>query len=240
MRDDSSSALIVDEQPLRLDGLEALLRHLGVDAVARASSYEEASTIVSESRPDIVIANYALATDGKEGGDGVAELPLTLLGRARAANSGVKCIVFSDRDDPAERVSAFRSGAAAFCIKHAAAADFTVAIRQAFAPSMYFAPIGPTAPSKYFAPAGPTAEAARTTDADRSWPLTKRETEILRFAADGRSNMQVAKVLWVTEPTVKFHLSNIYRKLGVANRTEASLWAHQNGLAPADADSSTA
>ena len=226
--DNASSALIVDEQPLRLDGLEALLRRLGVDVVDRASSYEEASSMVDEGRPDILIANYALALDGNEGGDGVAERPLALLGRARAANIGVKCIVFSDRDDPLERVCAFRSGAAAFCVKHAAAADFAVAVRQAFVQSMYFAPTGPT------------AEATPITDADRRWPLTKRETEILRLAADGRSNMQVAKLLWVTEPTVKFHLSNIYRKLGVTNRTEASLWAHQNSLPAADADSSAA
>ena len=60
--------------------------------------------------------------------------------------------------------------------------------------------------------------------------LTRRETEILRLAAEGHSNAQVAKLLWVTEQTVKFHLSNIYRKLEVANRTEASRWAHIHGL----------
>ena len=60
--------------------------------------------------------------------------------------------------------------------------------------------------------------------------LTKRELEILLLVADGSSNGQLAKKLWVTEQTVKFHLSNIYRKLEVANRTEASRWAHLNGL----------
>ena len=60
--------------------------------------------------------------------------------------------------------------------------------------------------------------------------LTRRELEILRLVADGSSNGQLAKKLWVTEQTVKFHLSNIYRKLEVANRTEASRWAHLNGL----------
>ena len=96
----ASSALIVDDQPLRMDGLEALLRGLGVAEVARATSNEEASSMLDEHHPDIVVANYALAMDGNEGGDGVAERPLALLGRARAANTGVKCIVFSDRDDP--------------------------------------------------------------------------------------------------------------------------------------------
>jgi DNA-binding CsgD family transcriptional regulator len=56
-------------------------------------------------------------------------------------------------------------------------------------------------------------------------PLTSRETEILRLVAEGRPNRQVAKILWVTEQTIKFHLANIYRKLGVRNRIEASRWA---------------
>ncbi len=60
--------------------------------------------------------------------------------------------------------------------------------------------------------------------------LTRRELEILQLVAEGHSNTQLAKMLWVTEQTVKFHLSNVYRKLDVANRTEASRWAQLNGL----------
>jgi DNA-binding CsgD family transcriptional regulator len=60
--------------------------------------------------------------------------------------------------------------------------------------------------------------------------LTRREVEILRLVAEGHSNSTLAKMLWVTEQTVKFHLANIYRKLNVANRTEASRWAHLNGM----------
>ena len=60
--------------------------------------------------------------------------------------------------------------------------------------------------------------------------LTKREREILQLVAEGHSNSQLARMLWVTEQTVKFHLSNIYRKLDVANRTEASRWAQLHGL----------
>ena len=64
--------------------------------------------------------------------------------------------------------------------------------------------------------------------------LTRRELEILRLVAEGHSNAQLAKMLWVTEQTVKFHLSNIYRKLDVSNRTEASRWAQVRGLLPAN------
>ena len=65
---------------------------------------------------------------------------------------------------------------------------------------------------------------------DNTPGLTRREIEILQLVAEGHSNAGVAKLLWVTEQTVKFHLSNIYRKLGVANRTEASRWAQLQGL----------
>jgi DNA-binding NarL/FixJ family response regulator len=61
-------------------------------------------------------------------------------------------------------------------------------------------------------------------------PLTRRELEILLLAAEGHTNSQIARSLWVTEQTVKFHLSNTYRKLGVANRTEASRYAHVHAL----------
>ena len=60
--------------------------------------------------------------------------------------------------------------------------------------------------------------------------LTAREREILGLAAAGLTNAQIGRELWVTEQTVKFHLSNVYRKLGVSNRTEASRFAHANGL----------
>jgi DNA-binding NarL/FixJ family response regulator len=66
-------------------------------------------------------------------------------------------------------------------------------------------------------------------------PLTSRELEILRYVAMGYTNSRIATALWVTEQTVKFHLSNIYRKLGVANRTEASRHAYlHRWVAPAD------
>jgi len=60
--------------------------------------------------------------------------------------------------------------------------------------------------------------------------LTRREREILRLVGEGHSNLQLAQLLCVTEQTVKFHLSNVYRKLEVSNRTGASRWAQVHGL----------
>lgn len=63
--------------------------------------------------------------------------------------------------------------------------------------------------------------------------LTGRELEVLRLVAAGATNSEIARSLWVTQQTVKFHLSNVYRKLEVCNRTEASHYAHINGLVSA-------
>ncbi len=65
-------------------------------------------------------------------------------------------------------------------------------------------------------------------------PLTDRELEILKLVAEGHTNGRIARELWVTEQTVKFHLSNTYRKIGVANRTEASRYAYMNHLMTPD------
>ena len=71
----------------------------------------------------------------------------------------------------------------------------------------------------------------RTTPAQEApCPLTEREREILSLTAEGYTNQKIARELWVTEQTVKFHLSNLYRKLGVGNRTEASRYAYLHNL----------
>ena len=100
--------------------------------------------------------------------------------------------------------------------------DVASAVRQAFDHSVYLA----GSPR----PIGGGAAPAQAPAAESPVGLTRRELEILRLVAEGHSNSQLARMLWVTEQTVKFHLSNIYRKLGVANRTEASRWAQLNGL----------
>jgi DNA-binding NarL/FixJ family response regulator len=66
-------------------------------------------------------------------------------------------------------------------------------------------------------------------------PLTSRELQILGLATQGHTNGKIARELWITEQTVKFHLSNTYRKLGVTNRTEATRYAYRNALVGDDA-----
>src|SRR5207237_10255875 len=108
-----------------------------------------------------------------------------------------------------------KRGANAYIVKSVNPVDLPAALRQAVEGTVFTA-IGLT---------GDSGEAAA-----KEAGLTERELVILRAVARGLSNEAIAKELWVAEQTVKFHLTNIYRKLGVANRTEAHRSAYQNGL----------
>jgi len=125
--------------------------------------------------------------------------------------------VLSDRADAREIDDALAAGASTFVVKTAHPDDLGAAVRQTFEHSVYLA-------------GGRAVAQPRPRDIEPAADLTRRELEILRLVAEGHSNAGLAKMLWVTEQTVKFHLSNIYRKLDVANRTEASRWAQLHGI----------
>jgi DNA-binding NarL/FixJ family response regulator len=128
--------------------------------------------------------------------------------------------VLGESQDTSAIDAAFDAGAVAYVFKSAHPDDLASAIRQAFEVSIFLAP------TRWVAP----PSVASKTTADATPGLTKREFEILQLVSEGHSNGELAKMLWVTEQTVKFHLSNVYRKLNVANRTEASRWAQLNGM----------
>jgi len=213
------TAVIADPYPMWCDALTSLLDSLGVTAVARAASADELATLLEEHQPDLLIGDCVLLLG--DGGD--------TLDQARAASPGTRWVVLSERMDDAEREAVFSRGGWAYCAKSAEPDDLGAAIRQLFAPSIYFADALPH----------PTLQIPASIS-DALSGLTKREIEVLRLAADGHSNSELARELWVTEQTVKFHLSNIYRKLGVANRTEASHWALKHGLLEAKASTEAA
>ena len=208
MGNGEKTAVILDQHPLWLEALERLLGSVGIKVVGRTTRTNELSVLLDQHRPDLIIADF----------DGVAEAtdPYAGLRRALTSHPNVRAMVLSQHDDPQRIQASFAAGASVFCLKNAEPQDLAAAVRQAFAHRIY---VAPEKSSRMQPP-------AQTPSVD----LTRRETEILRLAAEGHSNAQVAKLLWVTEQTVKFHLSNIYRKLQVANRTEASRWAHVHGL----------
>ena len=209
------TAVVLDGQPLWLDALEQLLVRANVRVVGKTTEVESAIGLVAEHRPDMLIAS----TDVGEGPDG----GIRCVASAHQRWPGLKSVVLAPDYDPRQVEAAFAAGASVCCIKRAAVDDLAVAIRQAFEHSIFLA-------TPHEAPV-PVRDVSKEVGRDEGVELlTRREIEILRLVAEGHSNSALAKMLWVTEQTVKFHLANIYRKLQVANRTEASRWAHLNGL----------
>ncbi len=195
-----------------LDAVEQVLRRVGVEVVGKTTSTSEALALAEEHKPDLLVTGLEAPTGELTG--------LALIESARAAAPGIRAIVLSMDQDADVIDAALAAGASAYVVKTAHPDDLASAVRQAFSHSVYLAS------RRNVASQTATARAA----ADDAPDLTRRELEILRLVAEGHSNAQLARMLWVTEQTVKFHLSNIYRKLDVANRTEASRWAQVHGL----------
>jgi len=207
----SRTAVVLDRHPLWIEAIECVLRRVEVEVVGSATTGPDALALVERFRPDLLITDVS-AADGESAG-------LECLRSARRVVPALNGIVVSLGDGSEQIDAALQAGAAAYVLKSAHPDDLASAVRQSFTHSMYLAP--PPGSSGGVLPEGASAACAE---------LTKREREILELAAEGHSNAQLAKMLWVTEQTVKFHLSNIYRKLEVANRTEAARWAQLNGL----------
>ena len=195
-----------------LDAVEQVLRRIAIRVVGKTTSMSEALSLVGEHRPDILITEL----EGRNG-----DLSgLALIERCRAAVPSLRPIVLSMHQESQIIDAALVAGASAYVVKTAHPDDLTSAVRQAFSHSVYLAGRRNPTPATVETP----------TEAVDDPGLTRRELEILRLVAEGHSNAKLADMLWVTEQTVKFHLSNIYRKLDVANRTEASRWAQLHGL----------
>lgn len=200
-------AVVLDPHPLWLDALEVVLARVGATVVAKTTSAREALVAIERHRPQLL----TLELDGQPG----EPTGLDVLRRAKEVVPSLRAIVLSAHHDTDHIDAALAAGAAAYVVKTAHPDDVASAVRQAFDHSVYLAGTPSPPPRSATAPPG---------------GLTRRELEILRLVAEGHSNAQLARMLWVTEQTVKFHLSNVYRKLEVSNRTEASRWAQVNGL----------
>jgi DNA-binding NarL/FixJ family response regulator len=205
-------AVVLDPHPIWLEAIEIVLRRVGVEVVGKTSSGTTAMRMVEERSPDLLIVEID-ALPGEPTG-------LDVLRHARSKEPKLRGLVLSGHHDTSYIDRALAVGASAYVVKTAHPDDVASAVRQAFEHSV-FTP-------ETLVPATRAGDAPARQE--RPGGLTKRELEILKLVAEGRSNAAVARMLWVTEQTVKFHLSNIYRKLDVTNRTEASRWAQINGL----------
>jgi DNA-binding NarL/FixJ family response regulator len=203
------TAVVFDPHPLWIDAVTVVLRGIGFEVVGGATETNEALELIARERPSLLVAEITTEPGQLSS--------LELIPEAKDRVEGLRVLVLSSAAEPAQIEAALERGANAYVLKTAQHGDLASAVRQAFEHSVFFAS----------ARSGPGPSAAPGAEAD---VLTRRELEILRLAAEGRTNAQMAKLLWVTEQTVKFHLSNVYRKLKVENRTEASHWAQRHGV----------
>jgi DNA-binding NarL/FixJ family response regulator len=210
------TAVILDPHPLWLDAIHQILEPLDLEVVAKTTGIAAALDAVATLRPAVLLMDLDIEDPPLAG--------LECIRRARELAPRLDVVVLSAHGELDAVEAAFTAGAIAFVVKTAQPSDIVAAVRQVFDHSIFLR-------SVLRPPARPPLPAARNGVPG----LTRREVEILRLVSEGHSNAQVARTLWVTEQTVKFHLSNIYRKLDVGNRTEASRWAQLHGVLSADA-----
>jgi len=208
----SQRCVVLDRQPLWLAAVEGVLARAGFEVVGTTSSEAKALQLVREHRVDVLIFEPEACTSATD----------RFIAAGRSAHPGLKAVAVSAVEDPDVIRAVLASGAWAYVLKRAHPDDIAVAVRQTFAHSIHLA--------HTLEDGGSVPTHARAPKSSSLSLLTRREREILALAAEGHSNSAMARRLWVTEQTVKFHLSNVYRKVGVPNRTAATRWAHEHGL----------
>jgi DNA-binding NarL/FixJ family response regulator len=198
--------LIADDHRLMVEGIRRALEPAeDIEIVGEASNGSQVLPLVRRLSPDVVLLDMRMPQmDG-----------LLCLDGIRKNCPKVKVIVLSVFSDPEHIQAAFRHGACGYIVKSVNPVDLPSAIRQAVDGTVFHAIGLPELSDEAVGKAN---------------GLTERELAILKAVARGLSNSAIGKELWVTEQTVKFHLTNIYRKLDLANRTEAARYAYEHGL----------
>jgi DNA-binding NarL/FixJ family response regulator len=188
---------------------QALERAGGFEVVGEAVNGVQVLPLIRRLKPQLVLLDLRMPQmDGLE-----------CLSKIRKEHPDIKVAILSVSQEPDTIQSALKRGASAYIVKSIDPDDLAAALRQAI-------------DGNVFTTAGVTEEPGQR--AARDAGLTERELVIVRAVARGLSNEAIAKELWVAEQTVKFHLTNIYRKLGVSNRTEAARYAFERGLVEHD------
>jgi DNA-binding NarL/FixJ family response regulator len=212
----TKTAVLLDSHPLWLDAVEQVLTRIDISVLGKSPDTDSAMRLLDEHQPDLLVAEIEGSASGSV---------VQWFDEVRRRHPETKLIVLSAQADPERIDASFAAGAVAYVIKTAHPEDVCAAVRQAFEHSIFL----PGSNGGGLRAVEPSPTPA---DEDDASVLTRREFEILQLVAEGHSNAQVGRMLWVTEQTVKFHLSNIYRKLDVSNRTEASRWAQTRNLLP--------
>lgn len=202
--------LIVDDHGMIRDGLSRLLATSGdIAVVATASSGEDGVRAARRHRPAVVVMD--LEMPGAV--DGIAATREIL-----AALPQTKVLVLTSFSDADRLLASLDAGAIGYILKDGAADDLLRAVRAA---SRGEAPIDPKVALQLI---------AITRHAPPPSGLSAREREVLALVGDGLRNGEIARKLRITERTVKGHLTNIFRQIGVSDRTQAALWVREHGV----------
>ncbi|MGO4600954.1 response regulator [Terrabacter sp. 2YAF2] len=204
-----TTVVVVDDHRLVRAGLRTIIDASGdLRVVGEAADGAEAVTVVAEVAPDVVLMD--LSMPGVGGIEAIRRL------RAFGATSPVVVLTsFAEADRVRDAVEA---GAIGYLLKDSEPGDVLDAVRAAAAGH---------------APLDPRVARALLPSADRRRPgpaLSDREREVLAHVARGLANKQVARALGISERTVKVHLGNVFRQIGVGDRTSAALWARDHGI----------
>jgi DNA-binding NarL/FixJ family response regulator len=197
--------VIADDHRLILDGIRrALETDGGFEIVGETQNGNEVLELVKSTSPDLVLLDVRMPDlDG-----------LTCLDQLRSHFPDVKVVMLSASTSPDLVESALRRGASAYVVKSVEPADLPSTLRQVASGTVFSSVAVPDSGESAGHAAG----------------LTEREIAILAALSRGLSNDEIAKELWVARQTVKFHLTNVYRKLGVKSRTEAIHRAYELGI----------
>jgi DNA-binding NarL/FixJ family response regulator len=198
--------LIADDHPLILEGVRRALESVeDFEVVAEARRGSQVLPLVGREHPDLVLMDIRMPElDG-----------LACLDQIRKRYPDVRVVVLSAFTDREHIETALRRGASAYVVKSVNPLDLPSALRQAIEGTVF-----------HVVGASDGGDGLLSDDTG----LTKREIDMLKALARGLSNQAIGKEMWVSEQTVKFHLRNIYRKLGVSSRTEAARYAYERGL----------
>jgi len=201
---------IADDHRVVRVGLEQLLGTFDeVELVGSADGGEAAVALCTELRPDVFLLDLAMPdVDGIEVTRRVAEV-----------SPETKVVLFTSFSDRGGIEAALDAGAVGYLLKDAEPEELRAAIRAA---ARGEAPLAPKAAAALLA--------ARTAKDRRTVELTPRERDVLQLIVSGGSNKQVARKLGISEKTVKGHLTKLFQRIGVADRTQAALWAERNGI----------
>ncbi|HKJ11471.1 MAG TPA: response regulator transcription factor [Ornithinimicrobium sp.] len=222
------SVVLVDDQPLLRSGFSMILStEPGIEVVGTAADGAQGLSVVRQRRPDVVLMDIQMPV--LDGIEATREI-LSQAAADRVAPPRVVMLTTFDRDD--YLFDALAAGASGFLLKNADAEELVQAIRTVrdghalLAPEVTRRVIGAATQQAGEQERVPSEEARRVGD------LTAREREVLAHLAGGQSNAEIARTLYLSEATVKTHVSNVLSKLGVRDRVQAVVVAYRSGLVP--------